>query len=608
MKKKTKIIIVIVILLIIILASAITAVVMFSSNKEDDKKKSEIEWGDVYLSVLEDEDNFENMEDLKIQLADLDNDEVPEMIVYGKQEDKYLAEIYKANKRNKADVISVERSDEFDIEYLHNTDTEENGWYLVDDDYYEFEIKRKDYKTEETDYNKRDFKEVDKKVNTKVDFDQEASKSEIKEVFDEVESNYIPVSEIKENTSSETSDKETSQEEVKISDFVEYDDEIYYWDITESSRKPDGIYGNYDYVSGVKNKLVKTDKKGNKETVYEGEGCGNLAIVNDRIFTYKVDSTGYYTDIISIDLDGKDLKTYQTGKMVSVVDDIIICEDEKATSIFALDAETGETETIKEKARYIGTCEDIVYYEEEYYTAFRATGEKYLKIGTILDGEDEGIFAKLPVQEFGSYTNNNFTVSDFKAIDDNIFIIYGYYDGSANMFQEGIIAKLPVSEGEELASSDIKTLKGVTEKAYEYKEKDKTYLVYEDGKGIDVDAFVNTQVSLEGLNYYENVFIKYDYSNTSTVEGINYTEDFTGKTTQIISKSDLEGYGFAFGEENYTSIHSYSITENAIYIVIDNGLHNSSKDVGWRYNYDRKKTVMLKYDIQSGKVEKINEF
>ena len=44
------------------------------------------------------------------------------------------------------------------------------------------------------------------------------------------------------------------------------------------------------------------------------------------------------------------------------------------------------------------------------------------------------------------------------------------------------------------------------------------------------------------------------------------------------------------------------------YIVIDNGIHYPAGDIGWRYSYRRIKTVAFKYDLGSGKVEKIYEF
>jgi len=101
MKRKSKFFIVLIIILISIIIGGILAVVLNSDDdkdKEKSNKQKNIEWGDVYLKILEDESNFEDMEDLSIQIADLNEDEIPEMIVYGTKGNDYLANIYSIDK------------------------------------------------------------------------------------------------------------------------------------------------------------------------------------------------------------------------------------------------------------------------------------------------------------------------------------------------------------------------------------------------------------------------------------------------------------------------------------------------------------------------------
>lgn len=132
MKKKTIILILTFIIIIAIVGTV--GVILFFNNQDDDEvegKKEKLEWGDVYLEVLND-DEFKDLDDIEIQLCDLDKDETPELIVYGlKDIGQYLANIYKINEDNKVDTIKVDLQEKFDMEYLYNVKEEKYSWYAV---------------------------------------------------------------------------------------------------------------------------------------------------------------------------------------------------------------------------------------------------------------------------------------------------------------------------------------------------------------------------------------------------------------------------------------------------------------------------------------------
>ena len=122
-KKSNKKKIIALIIIILLLAGAGFGAWWYLSNKEDSNEsdKVSLEWGDLYLEVLNDTDKLEDMENQKIQLCDLDKDSIPELIIYGiKNATEYVANIYKINDENKVDTIRVSLDNEFDLKLFYD--------------------------------------------------------------------------------------------------------------------------------------------------------------------------------------------------------------------------------------------------------------------------------------------------------------------------------------------------------------------------------------------------------------------------------------------------------------------------------------------------------
>ena len=209
--KGKKILLITIITLLII--SIITAGVIFALNYLGDKKdeKQELEWGDAYLEILNDEDRIEDMDNLQIQLADLDLNNIPELIIYGIKNSKdYIATIYKINDEKKIDTIKVSLDKEFDLKYLYNLNDDKYKWFVVEKDesnsnnsnnaveastankVYDIHIVDKKYKPELTQLKIGvDCIEIEENYSKKVDFSRNASKDEKKKIFDKAKDGYV---------------------------------------------------------------------------------------------------------------------------------------------------------------------------------------------------------------------------------------------------------------------------------------------------------------------------------------------------------------------------------------------------------------------------------
>ncbi len=193
MSKKKKIIIITLIIVMLLAIAGVTAFVIINNQEKDKDKKSDLEWGDVYLEVLNDKEKIEDMDNMQIQLCDLDEDGIPELIMYGiKNMKQYLANIYKINEKNKIDTIKVSLDEKFDIKLAYNLNEEKYEWYAITDNktnkkVYDLNIKNERYEAELLDINyENDIVELDIEENKKVDFNKDFDKKQIEDAFNSI--------------------------------------------------------------------------------------------------------------------------------------------------------------------------------------------------------------------------------------------------------------------------------------------------------------------------------------------------------------------------------------------------------------------------------------
>lgn len=200
-KKSKKKIILVIAIIIVLLAGAGAGIWYYMSENGDDnsKEQSKLEWGDVYLEVLNDKNKLDDMDNQKIQLCDLDRDKIPELIIYGiKNAKEYIANIYKINDKNEVDTIKVSLDKDFELKLVYDANKDDYVWYAVEkqaDDsskYYDLNLENKEYKSEEVKLTKdTDCVEVDENYSEKVDFDKDASKKDKEKVFEEAKKDYV---------------------------------------------------------------------------------------------------------------------------------------------------------------------------------------------------------------------------------------------------------------------------------------------------------------------------------------------------------------------------------------------------------------------------------
>ena len=201
-KKGKKKIILVIAIIIVLLAGVGAGVWYYMSENNDSETATEqkkLEWGDVYLEVLNDNSKLDDMDNQKIQLCDLDKDKIPELIIYGiKNAKEYIANIYKLNEKNEVDTIKVSLDNEFDLKLVYDANKDDYVWYAVEktsdnsSKYYDLNLDSKEYKPEEVGLTKNtDCVEIDENYSKKVDFNKNASKKDKEKVFEEAKKDYV---------------------------------------------------------------------------------------------------------------------------------------------------------------------------------------------------------------------------------------------------------------------------------------------------------------------------------------------------------------------------------------------------------------------------------
>lgn len=197
MKTSTKISVSFLAILLVIIIVAIVTLVMYKDyNKEAEKEV--IDWENIYLEILKDEENFKGLTNIELQICDLDRDETPELITYGKKNsnNKIIAKVYKINKEEKIDTIQFELDENFTMKFLYNNEERFFAWYIVTEKnkLYDIKIEEKNYEIEKSNYDYEDFARVDEPKKIVVDLEEDKPREIIKKVkenYNDITKKYI---------------------------------------------------------------------------------------------------------------------------------------------------------------------------------------------------------------------------------------------------------------------------------------------------------------------------------------------------------------------------------------------------------------------------------
>lgn len=361
----------------------------------------------------------------------------------------------------------------------------------------------------------------------------------------------------KDNESSKNSDIVSNSNEnnsvsmsSKVGNFVNYSDYTYFWKLNNNSRNSTELFGNWTTdvpINSTVNELIRVDKTGKQEVIYKGSGMGQIVIANDHIYIMALKDNDYY--IYSMSLEGKDIKELGKGTIKYSDNNMIvgIINRNNDIGIYTIDSKSNTYKIVNDSATLLTVNNGVIYYG--------INNAKQIKIGSVKDGTDNGTMATLDYKVFKSFGDSSLQVEGI-SIDDNINIYYGYRDGSAAMIQE--LAKATMN----FDGSNLKT--------------------------VLVEQKVLDNCLNEGKVYISNNEIKYMLN---------------GKETNIMSTSEFaKNNKLKLNDETLLVINGSNVYDDVAYAIIDYGVHNSKEDIGWRYAYNRTKTIVTQIDLHTNEI------
>lgn len=345
-----------------------------------------------------------------------------------------------------------------------------------------------------------------------------------------------------------------------------YANETYAWEYTKNSLKTAALFANYDYVTCDANQLVKTDANGKRTVIYQGNGYGNLWIVNERMYLYRNNSKeNKERELFSLNMQGKDEHAYGDYEVHAVYDKYLVLTNSEETEIHVMDTETEDILLLETDAQYLYTDDDTVYFTEHP----KDTDEHIVLASVKLDATERCRLADVRKEDVNQIiqTSTNLYINCVQVVKDKVYFSCGTYGGSASVYQGGVLAKVKKD------GSNFKVLG----------EAPINFTVYETG---EIMKYGRINQPFQDDN--GNIWI---YKNNAREKLIVNGEDYNRRSTV----------------DEYVDIRNVDVQKDVVYFSVNYSVPDESVSIGWRTGYRLQSSVYYRKNLKTGISEKLYE-
>ena len=345
-----------------------------------------------------------------------------------------------------------------------------------------------------------------------------------------------------------------------------YANETYAWEYTKNSLKTAALFANYDYVTCDANQLVKTDANGKRTVIYQGNGYGNIWIVNERMYLYRNNSKeNKERELFSLNMQGKDEHAYGDYEVHAVYDKYLVLTNSEETEIHVMDTETEDILLLETDAQYLYTDDDTVYFTEHP----KDTDEHIVLASVKLDATERCRLADVRKEDVNQIiqTSANLYINCVQAVQDTVYFSCGTYGGSASVYQGGVLAKVKKD------GSNFKVLG----------EAPINFTVYESG---EIMKYGRINQPFQDDN--GNIWI---YRNNAREKLIVHGEDYYRRSTV----------------DEHVDIRNVDVQKDVVYFSVNYSVPDESVSIGWRTGYRLQSSVYYRKNLKTGISEKLYE-
>ena len=345
-----------------------------------------------------------------------------------------------------------------------------------------------------------------------------------------------------------------------------YANETYAWEYTKNSLKTAALFANYDYVTCDANQLVKTDANGKRTVIYQGNGYGNIWIVNERMYLYRNNSKeNKERELFSLNMQGKDEHAYGDYEVHAVYDKYLVLTNSEETEIYVMNTEAGKIQLLEKDAQYLYTDGDTVYFTEHPKDT-----DKHIVLASVkLDATERCRLADVRKEDVNQIiqTSANLYINCVQAVQDTVYFSCGTYGGSASVYQGGVLAKVKKD------GSNFKVLG----------EAPINFTVYETG---EIMKYGRINQPFQDDN--GNIWI---YRNNAREKLIVNGEDYYRRSTV----------------DEYVDIRNVDVQKDVVYFSVNYSVPDESVSIGWRTGYRLQSSVYYRKNLKTGISEKLYE-
>lgn len=345
-----------------------------------------------------------------------------------------------------------------------------------------------------------------------------------------------------------------------------YANETYAWEYTTNSLKTAALFANYDYVTCDANQLVKTDANGKRTVIYQGNGYGNIWIVNERMYLYRNNSKeNKERELFSLNMQGKDEHAYGDYEVHAVYDKYLVFTNSEETEIHVMDTETEDIQLLEADAQYLYTDDDTVYFTEHPKDT-----DKHIVLASVkLDATERHILADVRKEDVNQIiqTSANLYINCVQVVKDKVYFSCGTYGGSASVYQGGVLAKVKKD------GSNFKVLG----------EAPINFTVYETG---EIMKYGRINQPFQDDN--GNIWI---YRNNAREKLIVHGEDYYRRSTV----------------DEHVDIRNVDVQKDVVYFSVNYSVPDESVSIGWRKGYRLQSSVYYRKNLKTGISEKLYE-
>lgn len=375
--------------------------------------------------------------------------------------------------------------------------------------------------------------------------------------------------------------------------FVCYEGDWYYREYSAEDFEDSALFGSYLEVEGQPKDMVRLNAQGEREVLFSDNGGGDIYIVKDRMILMDQgnpwSSSSYITD-------------FQGNVQRQLEDSYPVAADRERGLVFFMtpeggfffwEADSDTTKTLKEAGGgiwYQGCWEDTLYYTTQ------ENGKKDTVLWALeLDSLEPRQVSVFPQDNVVEVTS----IVSIQVLDDQIFVLTGGYAGTAMMFQGGKIYRLGLDGGDKQqvagGSGDYGTC---GEQFCVFEENGEWALYYTLNESGEARKLA-PEGSEEAVELKPWKVGEYFYDDQG---GISIYPDASGEILTLLSGDELaqELYGDQLNQyaETYCMVEELSFCGDQIFYTVESGSHDSSGDMGWRYNYRREANRNYRMDMK----------